>query len=63
MNIFMQIFSYILFNNSNTLCGSARYGYAAAANTHDENISDVDDEINFGAGLDKEFDYFMVVDW
>ena len=37
----MQIFSYILFNNSNALCGSARY--SAAANTQDENIIDIDD--------------------
>ena len=51
----MQIFSYILFNNSNSLCGSACYAVAAAENTQeqDENIIDVDDEINFVAGLDK----------
>ena len=30
--------------------------------THMMKTSDVDDEINFGAGLDKEFDYFMVED-
>ena len=58
----MQIFSYILFNNSNSLCGSACYATAAAGNTQDENIVDIDDEINFVAGLDKEFDNFMA-DW
>ena len=57
----MQIFSYILFNNSNS-CGSACYAAAAAGNTQDENIFDIDDEINFVAGLDKEFDNFMA-DW
>ena len=55
----MQIFSYILFNNSNSLCGSARYSAAAAGNTQDENIIDIDDEINFVAGIDKKFDNFM----
>ena len=39
----MQIFSYILFNNSNSLCGIARYSAAAAGNTQDENIIDIDD--------------------
>ena len=29
------------------------------SNTQDENISDIDDEINFVARLDKEFDNFM----
>ena len=52
MNISMQIFSYILFNNSNSLGGSARYAAAAAGNTQDENIIDIDDE----------FDNFMA-DW
>ena len=65
----MQIFSYILFNNSNSLCGSARYAAAGAGKTQDENIIDtyiyiyiyiyIDDEINFVAGLDKELDNFM----
>ena len=53
----MQIFSYILFKNGNSLCGSARY--AATGNTQDKNIIDIDDEINFVAGLDKEFDNFV----
>ena len=30
----MQIFSYILFNISNSLCGSAWHAAAAAGNTH-----------------------------
>ena len=60
----MQIFSYILFKKKKQQLISyvvqlAMLPLETLANTQDENIIDIDDEINFVAGLNKEFNNFM----